>query len=654
MATYNPLHQYRSYQYHFILIATDKMNNLVGFDSNTEGNLDRYKHPENDKYGAKEFGGFKYSVIYNSMQDANFYIDNLELSHINGSASAAGVSESVQTQKMSMVVKEPYTADFITAMHVAYQNVSTSPNVPKSLMIQNMRFGLKIIFTGYVDDNKANEPNIITNINLLTFSISTLDMALSKDGATYNITCMPMINSAAYRSPTTNFGGMKVTVKKKLSDAVKKIQDTINDNMKKKYEEDKKNAPDENRPLLEYKILLDPIYEGDEYVLNQFARDQHDGDDDSTVNFTTTDSDTLTMSLEHLMNMSQKVAKETEIKDGVRYTHRIISGGPYYSKDGKVERYVYLIYRQKLSHQDLVDTGDSKTVTFPLSYDYLYTGKNYDIITFDMRIKGMATSKELITVINPTSYSGDNKTTVDASKTVSDSKKKDASKLVTGDNEEVLTSTFNDDASNAKPLTRIDPQRQGMGALAPETLYSGRKAISAALIGSMNDNLVIRLVGNPALLQNFVPDSGMFVDSAGEVKSATEVIKMFGASETNHFSSYPSMNINVRIPKPSYLQGASSGGIDNYYSSPFFDDRYYYIKDTISKFSHGVFEQSMDLMVISKEEAVPVISTKKIGDKKSDATNPAQDKDPYSANNQVANSSFFGSGGAAKNPNSIW
>ena len=333
MATYNPLHQYRSYQYHFVLIATDKINNLVGFDDNGDGDLDRYKHAEDNKYGAKEFGGMKYAVIYNSMQDANFYIDSLELTHINGSSSDKGVSESVLTQKMSMVIKEPYTADFITAMHIAYQNVSNAENIPKSLAIQNMRFGLKIIFTGYTEDNTANKPNIITNINLMTFSISTLDMALSKDGATYNLSCVPMINSAAFRSPTTNFGGIKVTVKKKLSDAVKKLQDTINDNMKKKYDEHKKSTPDDTSPLLEYNILLDPVYAGNEYVLDQFSKDQHNGDDDSTVNFTTTDSDTLTKIIENMMNMSQKVSKETEMVDNIRHTHRIISGGTYFSKD---------------------------------------------------------------------------------------------------------------------------------------------------------------------------------------------------------------------------------------------------------------------------------------------------------------------------------
>lgn len=619
MATYNPLHQYRSYQYHFVLIATDKINNLIGFDDNSDGDLDRYKHAEDNKYGAKEFGGVKYAVIYNSMQDSNFYIDNLEMTQKNGSSSDKGVSESVMTQKMSMVIKEPYTADFITAMHIAFQNVSNAENVPKSLAIQNMRFGLKIIFTGYTEDNTANKPNIITNISLLTFSISTLDMALSKDGATYNLTCVPMINSAAYRSPTTNFGGMKVTVKKKLSDAIKKIQDTINNNMKAKYEELKKKSPEDTGPVLEYHILLDPIYAGDEYVLDQFSGDQHNGDDDSTVNFTTTDSDTLTKILENLMNMSQKIAKETEIVDNVRYTHRIISGGPYYSKDGKTEKYVYLIYRQKLSPQ-VSDDSNSQVVTFPLSYDYLYTGKNYDILNFDMRIKGMATSKELITVINPTSYSGDNKSTVDTSKKVSDSDKKDASKLTTGENEEVMTSTFNEDTTKAKPLTRVDPQRIGTGAIAPDTLYLGRKAVSDALIGTMNDNLTIRLIGNPALLKTLVPDSSMFVNASGDVKSAAEVIAKFGTNVNNHYSAYPCMDINVRVPKPSTMQGDvyTSSEAETYYSLPFFDDRYYFIKDTISRFSHGVFEQSMDLVVMNKDEKIPVIANKRIGDKKSD------------------------------------
>jgi hypothetical protein len=620
MATYNPLHQYRSYQYHFVLIATDKINNLVGFDDNGDGDLDRYKHAEDNKYGAKEFGGMKYAVIYNSMQDANFYIDSLELTHINGSSSDKGVSESVLTQKMSMVIKEPYTADFITAMHIAYQNVSNNENIPKSLSIQYMRFGLKIIFTGYTEDNTANKPNVITNINLIPFSISTLDMSLSKDGATYNMTCIPMINSAAFRSPTTNFGGIKVTVKKKLSDALKKLQDTINDNMKKKYDEHKKSTPDDTSPLLEYNILLDPVYAGNEYVLDQFSKDQHNGDDDSTVNFTTTDSDTLTKILENMMNMSQKVSKETEMVDNIRYTHRIISGGPYFSKDGKTEKYVYLIYQQKIAPQTADESSGSKVVTFPLSYDYLYTGKNYDILNFDMRIKGMATSRELITVINPSSYSGDNKSTVEVSKKVSDSDKKDASKLVTGENEEVMTTTYNDDKTHAKPLTRIDPQRIGTGAIAPDTLYSGRKAISAALIGTMNDNLTIRLIGNPALLQNMVPDSSMFVNTAGDVKSAAEVIQNFSKVVNNHYSSYPCVDINVRVPKPSTMQGNvySSSEAETYYSLPFFDDRYYYIKDTISRFSHGVFEQSMDLVVMNKEDRVSHITTNKIGDKKSD------------------------------------
>jgi hypothetical protein len=257
----------------------------------------------------------------------------------------------------------------------------------------------------------------------------------------------------------------------------------------------------------------------------------------------------------------------------------------------------------------------------------LYTGKNYDILNFDMRIKGMATSKELITVIHPTSYSGDNKSTVDTAKKVSGSDKKDASKLTTGENEEVMTSTFNEDTTKAKPLTRVDPQRIGTGAIAPDTLYLGRKAVSAALIGTMNDNLTIRLVGNPALLKTLVPDSSMFVDAGGEVKSAEAVIANFGTNVNNHYSSYPCMDINVRVPKPSTMQGSvySSSEAETYYSLPFFDDRYYYIKDTISRFSHGTFEQSMDLVVMNKEEKIPVITNKRIGDKKSDTGAPAKD-----------------------------
>jgi muramidase (phage lysozyme) len=237
-----------------------------------------------------------------------------------------------------------------------------------------------------------------------------------------------------------------------------------------------------------------------------------------------------------------------------------------------------------------------------LEYDYIYTGVNVDVIQFDMNVKLAFNSLKSIQVVHPTASNTnkdilpDNETTTNKKPNTNAGEARDTSTSRVRSNS-ILADTPNDHVG----LTTVDPLRTGSGSLSPETLFAARKNISDQISNMLTStNSTLKIVGNPLLLAGYVLPSDTYSDPS---PSAVKAKKDEHAAKTGaNQSGLLKVRINIRSPKPSYMQGAILGDNDNFYSTPFWMDKLHFtIKKITSKFTKGEFVQFLELQSMADQ-----------------------------------------------------
>jgi muramidase (phage lysozyme) len=632
MATNNPLHKYRTYAYHFILLVSKNTTELANVDSSENAEiLDRYMYPEGDitqKYSLKKIKDVEYVVVYNSMQGAEFSIDSVEMMHNSYTMDNSVRTTGALMNSLSMRIVEPLTVEFMTALYTAYSNVTGKAldgNI--DLNLADIKLGLKVIFVGQLDDENSSKPHIITNVNLYEFIIKSVDMQVTSKGAVYDLECTPLPNGVAFHPDVSNIGGSSFKASYKMGDALRDLFVAINDRSKKS----KETNPEQE--FFEYKLLIDEKYEEPKYVLDNVSDAQKDtydhapqtkanGNDKASeapsnntddvnkknvenvgknIMFSVKMDDTITKVITDITSLSKEVEKDKHVnfddpKNPVSYMPKIVSD---HSVPGQL---VYHLKRDPINHateipQPSVPSTNDNKLNFPLEYDYIYTGKNIDVIKFDIRLKGylMASSKY---VVNHPQNIKNNEDLNNSNKNLTDPNKTDYSKNAVGNEQGQQNTTYNNSPSSHVAPIFSDNQRFGSGSLNPASVFGMRKAISGTP-SILPNEMTLEIIGNPALLAGFIipPDTYGKNGETNDVKTVDENLNKH-EEDTGHPSSGMVMvKVNVRVPKPSYLQGSViEEGYDNFYSTPFFfNDGYYMLMQIVSRFSHGTFKQIMTL-----------------------------------------------------------
>ena len=632
MSTPNPLRRYRSSQYHHILIVAP-MDVLQKIDADLDvHDLSRFSRPDSDPskaYDAKSSGGGSYCILYNSMVDGAFSVDSLVLDyHLQASesgTSSTAVSTSAGTS-LKIDIIEPYTADFITALEVCAINSGQT--------LKNCYIGVKTIFVGFQDDANSNKPHIIHTVNTIPFSIHTLELSVSPKYTKYDLECFPLINKAADNPNMTKIGGVSFTTPEPLSEAIKKLETELN----KKSEETKKANPEDN--IYKYKIILDSAYKDPKYKIDNVNKDQQSTNGvtppakvENTIGIpnntdqkhTSNDKDkkpepnifnipvngtaktainTLMLSSKGVMDDVNNVDKTDP--DNPTTSGYIINTVPKVLENGDQEvKYIIVkVAEPKATDKPMVaaSTTDDTKLPETLEYDYIYTGKNIDILQFDMNVKLFLHLIPSINVVNP-DPSIDNKTQTNDSKSTNNSDAPDTAGEHRDFGQSKLEPNTTKEPAGPKSPNTMDPMRIGSGALHPSAVFAARKNLSIAVSQALTDkSCMLKIVGNPLLLAGYTPPADLFEtqgegsDNFEQIKQAMEKHKeKTGASLT----SIPKVKINIRVPKPSYMQGTAYGKDDNYYSSPFWEMVSGYLLLKISsRFSKGEFTQVLELRAI--------------------------------------------------------
>lgn len=455
----NPLSQYHTYSYHHILLACDstdtaealqKSNELVTFRRDST-QVNTTTDPFG-KYKPRTFQNVgKYSIVINGMEDSDLVIDKVKWSSVTAaSAGSNGVDRfSTMTVEGEMYIEEPRGVKFMNIMAEVADKLGSDPN--------GIVFALKTIFIGHVspsaaftlNSNQASTINFartndifdpITNVRAMLFFMYDITGEFTIQGGKYKIGFAGLNNGAtkqkhimrAAQQISVNFNGLT------LADGLKKLQARINEQYDEYFEGIRKKVENTNagagRKLkfngrkVTYIIEVEqpygivtrrtenglPIYKGDsEYKIDDFAiqnTDKGKKDEAGTINF----GDTLSVeqAIMKVVNHCSKIKEDAvysenkEINKKTKWVPKVVSTIKSNSNEFKV---IYKLRRVLEARSNVIgavlnrtnDSTNNLTNDIErnlLTLDYFYTGKNTDILDFDIKMEmGLAFFQTLVT-----------------------------------------------------------------------------------------------------------------------------------------------------------------------------------------------------------------------------------------------------------------
>lgn len=384
----NPLDRFRSYSYHHILVACDGTDTAEALAQESEITLFDHERAK-EKYCPQQIlnGAGNYIVLINGTSDAQYTIKSVKWS--TSIIPAQGINGVNQTTSMAtdgeLHIEEPLGVNFLNLLNEVTKRLGTDPN--------GVVFLLKTIFVGERDDGKTET---ITNIQPLLLFFYDISALFDITGAEYTISFAGIANGAArLQQCSTISDGFAFTIdnrgKKTLRELIEvDLPKQLNAFYQKRKQELIAAAAgvtnisyDEEFMDVNYTFSLHPDYYN--YVVDTCpASRQNKGTDDPTY---TLKGETMSIDdfLDLLMKSSTEVINQEEAGAKERYMHKITStlhtGPDHYTVEYQIHRYKASVI--PVEQMFTFTPGEGQGIIF----DYIFTGRNVDIQTFDIKMQ---------------------------------------------------------------------------------------------------------------------------------------------------------------------------------------------------------------------------------------------------------------------------
>ncbi len=646
----NILSRYRTYSYHHILIACD--NNAAANYISDAKELSVFREIGDDtieasgvftpaiEVNAKEdvsdaiertrIGN--YVVILNSLIDTRYVIQNAQWM----SATAASTDHQDRFNSLavegSIEVQEPGGIRFMNALNAAADKLKTDPT--------GIIWLLKTIFVGHGVNNDGSEfTDHITNLKPLQFMIYDVTGTFSTSGGMYNIEFAGISNGAS-RFPQFSRAAEQITflaqnrtLKGALSGFAAKMSIQSRDNrdclVKALNEAYADHGVDlETLRGVRYEIIAEEPYDQPEYLITGWDCRQTDhGTGGSYGAFKFGKSCTVEQAIRHIMERCERVLKDRTEGDteGVKYTYKIHSSISMEGADTSTETGAQTItgydnvvvkYFVKqfanVTNQTIervlgLDADTAGNVDFDnlspanrekieqnlIEFDYFFTGKNIDIIDFDIKmemglmfLQTLATTNTLPTQIEQVQGSGVPNVLLSCSQENAKGEPESAESppRITIRNR---TPIF--------PSTKVkDILLKNAGNPKDTALFQAYMARQAAL-ESIEANIVI--TGNPYLLSQTNRSSGDTSNrdrvGGGEEARVENVLL--------NWDTQPGLaKINIYMPAGNDIPSSNS----NFELERFWYQGFYYLYAITHKFNEGLFTQELQLLSLINQSAM--------------------------------------------------
>lgn len=616
---YNPLKQFRSYSFYHVLMVSNTTDFVVELNQTKGTNTDIYMHPDLLGTGKNRFSkktlanGTEYIVLVNTSTDSNITIDNIEFhSYLGGTVmSSEDVPAELFTDNIKMTVTEPFGARFIEHILTACQVLGVQQT--------QAVFAFKTIFVGHLDSTANGSGKSSGNIEVLSdysaydFFVSDISFTFLSSKTVYSITALPAANGLANVPTLSEIEQPTFTMDSGTLNAFfQKLETAANAPVRKK-EEQQRNT-NKQVSIFQYKII-NADYTSAEYTISKDMQEFKKGVTPEQWTYTIPANSTVHGIISDIVANCKEIQNEAKIdkskfdSSGVQTVYE-----PYiYSyveqkKQGNIVTTIltYVIQKRKIVvFQSEEVRKKRQSITSPiisdtqsqqrfyqflgkqlhenanlLEFDYIFTGKNNDIIKFDMVFNfGLGVFQDFVTTKMPLSIQtqtqhqdieGGNKLAANASGVTP--------QIAAGRNTPAPAS-----ATAPKPITgpQKEPSEYEKFQMALRR-YSQFETFSTE----------IEILGNPRLFQHITRKSNF---ETGTTASARD----------DYVRGAPVYaKINVFMP----FIDEETGLVDfkktpeKGFRNPFWYDGIFSIREVTSFFVNGTFKQKLILMQAPTEE----------------------------------------------------
>lgn len=616
----NPLAQFKSYSYYHVLAVCDSTttaNSLANYPADI---VEAWLHPGNgDANNPEPLGPWspkpldktdvnsgKYCILINGATDAGMVITNVSYSAL----AAAGATNNDRFTSLAtegtIEISEPKGITFLDLITRCCASLGRDP--------AHVVFILKTFFVGYDDNDNIKT---ISNVAPMTFIITNVTGSFSDMGGEYKIEFVAMNNGAA-RLPQydkmmravaitgTTLTEVVANITKSVSDAYDRMFSCIEKQVQIQEKDMQYNAGEISNRLkkVKYEIQLADIYKGVEYEFKSVAQNTSTGTCNAPGSVSTGTDMSLESALRHMMDHCPRVAADA--KEGITTSYKMKNGKtlpvntkinyrihtvPVLDSSKAVDPYKviyriepYPVPREMIGMEPEVQKAllDPNTIEF----EYIYTGRNIDILEFDMKLNFGLAYLQTATLGNTYKDQGE---TLPCLVTVPDIK-------------QVIAAGERTSANINTPGPADIPVFFSTSLELPSNRSNNNIEHKAAEVVGMSKHaslevldVSMKITGNLTLLQSTAVASGGNIDAVPE-------------GEVFDWGYIPAF-AKIHIKMPSYNDdiGLFDGSYSQYgggYAKDFWFQGHYYILGIEHVFSDGEFTQNLTMIGLPEPSAL--------------------------------------------------
>lgn len=449
----NPLAEYQSYSYHHILMATnvtDVYNQMCVAGADAANATSDFTdeilslRPEDDRYKPLNIFGGQLVVIIDSRIDSRFFIDDVVIEQM---LQGSGDNVSMSSVEASMKISEPISSGlFILILRQVIESLGTNP-LTTTFILKTLFYGYKT--DGTVDSLTTTRPFGFTIDELSgEFTSAGSEYEVKMLGIVNGAALSPQLSSIKGL-----VGGVTIETSTKVVDVLTDLQDQVNAAYQKRAVKPLEDQLKENQELatnitlIQYRITWDAELDNPAYTVSDVLANATPGGGKlakgGLIKFGESESDVYG-AITKIVNSSEQVAKDAAQEANKAVFVWELTNSKNTQPDGSLEIHVH-ISKKTVKKEPVVKTANEKdqeklakeaaaqkeaagravtnefidkvnsstglrstpeitpyTVTAPtpatplvpdidgmLILDYLYSGKNVDVLKFDMNLDNL-------------------------------------------------------------------------------------------------------------------------------------------------------------------------------------------------------------------------------------------------------------------------
>lgn len=652
------LSAFRSYSYYHVLVMCDSSNTADLLAKSTHPDVWLHATPEtrapDTRPGTADLGKYspkyvydengqptgRYIVLIDGARDAAYTIEQARWTSATAAAAVPGDATTSLAVEGSISISEPRGVAFLDQVI----KCSVALGVDSSQVV----YALKTFFVGFTyDPTMGDVPEHITDIPPVNFITYDVTGNFSVEGGKYEMMFVAVANGAS-RLPQYSkaVNSMNITAGDTLASTMTRLQDNIRASYTRYFSCVRKQlentgtllAQDLLNSLCEvnYVIEVSPEYMSDVYkVTDQPAQYKNTAGCNDQAKFTFPPNTSIETAIATIMQACPRVKEEMSKgdADGIKYEYKIhtcVNSKPITNGPTGEKKFEYsVVYRvvRTMTPKAIVDSpfevlaqDEDKLVQDSrfrkikqniIEFDYIYTGKNIDILDFDIQVNMGLAYLQTATLVN----------------TFKDQNEILANKFSAPDQLSATTSArgkfspvgavqtpvfFGKHITNTRLLNAQDPNASIQGA------YTLSKHASLEV-----SDATVRIVGNDRLLAT--TNQRTSAQSMIDGDKYDEKLVGQGATEADfkHWNYVPAYaKINIKMPRDNDDFALFSGqttddgtsALSNAdYARDFWFDGYYYVVGVDHVFDRGEFTQTLSMVGIPKASAA---KSTQVGDDK--------------------------------------